>query len=78
MLTISRHPDTDNPSDAHLIGKNRFECHSCPYQFVLNQRFYERKEMKRKAVEDVMGGEGSWDNVDRTDSKLSFLGDHPS
>lgn len=34
--------------------------------------------MKRKAVEDVMGGEGAWDNVDRTDGELGFSVDHPS
>lgn len=27
--------------------------------------------MKRKEVEDVMGGKGSWDNVDQTDGELS-------
>lgn len=25
--------------------------------------------MKRKEVDDVMGGEGAWDNVDRTDGE---------
>ena len=26
--------------------------------------------MKRKEVEDVLGGEGAWDNVDQTDGKF--------
>lgn len=27
---------------------------------------YDRKMMERKAVDDVLGGEGAWDNVDQT------------
>ncbi|OCK96015.1 uncharacterized protein K441DRAFT_633905 [Cenococcum geophilum 1.58] len=66
MLTVSTIPHSDDPSDDHLAGKNRFECRSCPYQYVLDKRYYERKMMKRKEVEDIMGGKGSWDNVDKT------------
>ena len=66
MITVSTIPHSDDPSDDHLAGKNRFECRSCPYQYVLNKRYYERKMMKRKEVEDIMGGKGSWDNVDKT------------
>ncbi|KAF2141836.1 uncharacterized protein K452DRAFT_250732 [Aplosporella prunicola CBS 121167] len=71
-LTVSRVPDAaiaDGAPDAHLRGKNRFECRSCPYQYVLDRRYYERKAMKRKEVEDVMGGKGAWDNVDRVDAQ---------
>lgn len=73
MLTISRIPDLGLSEDMDQVGKNRFECRSCPYQFVLNKRFYERKNMKRKEVEDVMGGAGTWDNVDRTTGTLWSL-----
>lgn len=27
---------------------------------------YSRKELERKEVDDVLGGEGAWDNVDNT------------
>lgn len=57
----------DNSPDADLRGKNRFECRSCPYQYVLDRRYYERKSMKRKEVEDVLGGKDSWENVDQTE-----------
>lgn len=57
----------DNSPDASLRGKNRFECRSCPYQYVLDRRYYERKAMKRKEVEDVLGGKDAWENVDQTD-----------
>ncbi|GME23997.1 putative DNA-directed RNA polymerase III [Neofusicoccum parvum] len=68
-LTVSRVPDSvpDNSPDASLRGKNRFECRSCPYQYVLDRRYYERKAMKRKEVEDVLGGKDAWENVDQTD-----------
>ncbi len=45
------------------------ECRTCPYQFLLDREYFERTEMKkRKEVEDVLGGEGAWANVDQTDS----------
>ncbi|KAI9833056.1 MAG: hypothetical protein M1819_003889 [Sarea resinae] len=61
-LTVSRtfaHDDYPN-------GVNRLECRTCPYEFILEKRYFERTEMKRKEVEDVMGGPGAWDNVDST------------
>jgi DNA-directed RNA polymerase III subunit RPC11 len=30
-----------------------------------------RTHLKRKEVDDVLGGEGSWDNVDKTDGAFS-------
>ncbi|KAF2834481.1 hypothetical protein M501DRAFT_1001110 [Patellaria atrata CBS 101060] len=66
MLTISQIPMSDPD---HHAGKNRFECRSCPYQFVLEKRYFERKHMKRKEVEDVLGGAAAWENVDKTDVK---------
>ncbi|WPG98508.1 hypothetical protein R9X50_00129900 [Acrodontium crateriforme] len=55
------------PEDESNAGKNRFECRTCPYQMVLDRRYYERREMELKATEDVMGGADSWKNVDKTE-----------
>lgn len=33
----------------------------------LDKRYYERKKMKSKEVEDVLGGAESWKNVDKTE-----------
>lgn len=66
MLTISQITGED-PSIADLAGQNRFECRTCPYQYILDKRYYERKLMKKKETEDILGGAGSWDNVDKTD-----------
>lgn len=58
-------------TDEYVIGgQNKLECRTCPYQFAIERRYYERKEMKRKEVEDVMGGKDAWANVDKTDGEF--------
>ena len=65
-LTVSRSAYTaDNPT-----GQNRLECRTCPYQFLLDKAYFERKEMKRKEVEDVMGGKEAWEGVDKMDGEF--------
>ena len=68
MLTIStlKHHELA-PSDQVHAGKNRFECRTCPYQMILDRRYYERKNMETKGAEDVLGGADSWKNVDKTE-----------
>ncbi|KAH9843332.1 DNA-directed RNA polymerase III subunit RPC10 [Teratosphaeria destructans] len=51
--------DQATPSDPN-IGKNRFECRTCPYQMVLDKKYYERKNFELKGAEDVLGGADSW------------------
>nr|POF17366.1 dna-directed rna polymerase iii subunit rpc10 [Quercus suber] len=53
----------------HFAGQNRFECRTCPYQMVLDKRYFERKTLGVREVEDVLGGSDSWRNVDRTESQ---------
>lgn len=60
MLTISRTP-TD---DGH--GPNRFECRTCPYQYLLDRPHFERKDFPRKRAEDVLGGADSLAALDKT------------
>ena len=57
------------PEDMKHAGKNRFECRTCPYQMVLDRRYYERKDFEFKNTEDVLGGAGAWENVDKTEGK---------
>ncbi|EEP82691.1 DNA-directed RNA polymerases III 12.5 kDa polypeptide [Uncinocarpus reesii 1704] len=59
-LTISRGPSTSQ----YPLGVNRFECRTCPYQYILDRTYFERTEMKRKEVADVMGGKDEWKNAD--------------
>lgn len=57
MLLIS--PGDDNC--------NRLYCPTCPYEFlVAGIQLFDRKVLPRKEVDDVLGGEGAWDNVDQT------------
>ena len=41
------------------------ECRTCPYQFILTRRFYERKVFVRPEREDVFGGPQAWDNAQK-------------
>ena len=59
------------PEDHKLKDKYRFECRTCPYQMVLDRRYYERKDFEFKDTEDVLGGAEAWKNVDKTDGKCS-------
>ncbi|GMF08492.1 unnamed protein product [[Candida] boidinii] len=58
MLVVSKSDSTQT---------NAFTCSTCPYEFpVVGLTMFERKELLRKQVDDVLGGEGAWDNVDQT------------
>lgn len=64
MLTVSTTPSSS--SDASTAGDNRLECLTCPYQYVIQKQFYERKVFARKEREDVFGGPGAWDNAQKS------------
>lgn len=67
LLTIAATPADQLPlNEREDAGKNRFQCRTCPYQMMITGRYYERKNMKTKEVEDVLGGADSWKNVDKT------------
>lgn len=71
LLRITPIPADHLPvHEQRLAGINRFECPACPYQMILDKRYYERKTMKSKEVEDVLGGADSWKNVDKTQGEL--------
>lgn len=69
MLRVSKVPPGD-PTTEPYVGQNRFQCLTCPYQFVITKRYYERKYLKKKEVEDILGGKGAWDNVDKTNGMI--------
>ncbi|KAI9700983.1 MAG: RNA polymerase III C11 subunit [Bogoriella megaspora] len=64
ILTIGK-ISLDDPDESKQ-GKRRFECRTCPYELLLEHRWFERRTMKRKEPEDVIGGAQSWENVDKT------------
>ncbi|KAI0138033.1 hypothetical protein F4776DRAFT_663166 [Hypoxylon sp. NC0597] len=57
ILTVSASPES---------GRNRLECRTCPYQHSIDAPMYARTYYKKKEREDVFGGEGAWDNADKT------------
>ncbi|CBF74458.1 hypothetical protein AN4219.2 [Aspergillus nidulans FGSC A4] len=59
-LTISR----ADPSPKYPLGINRFECRTCPYQYALEQAWFEKTPMKQKEVEAVFGGKAEFENAD--------------
>lgn len=65
-LTISR----AEPSARYPLGVNRFECRTCPYQYVLDRAFFEKTPMKQKEVEDVFGGKEEFANADTIASEF--------
>lgn len=46
-----------------------FKCRTCAYTFPVPEgvAYASRVELKRKTVDDVLGGEDAWKNVDSTD-----------
>lgn len=50
-------------------GYNKWACATCPYEFPIKQQMTTRTRFKRKQVDDIMGGEDAWKNVDSTDSE---------
>ncbi|KAF7967620.1 hypothetical protein HWV62_27494 [Athelia sp. TMB] len=65
------------PTCANLLiissetGYNKWACNSCPYEFPISKQvrfcFYQRHIlMKRKEVDDVLGGDEMWKHADMT------------
>ena len=48
------------------INDFRFFCKTCPYVFKVTQTIENIVHLDRKEVDDVLGGEDAWKNVDRT------------
>ncbi|KAF2717486.1 DNA-directed RNA polymeras-like protein III subunit RPC10 [Polychaeton citri CBS 116435] len=71
MLIITAIPSHQLSADEadKYAGKNRFQCRTCPYQMILDRRYYERKDMEHGKIEDILGGADSWKNVDKTGTR---------
>lgn len=49
------------------IGKMRFSCRICPTFRNIKKKLVTRNYYKPKEVDDVLGGEETWKNVDSTE-----------
>lgn len=56
----------------------RFFCQTCPYLFQINEKVEKKVPLQRKQVDDVLGGDEAWENVDQTESASLFLVRHSS
>ncbi|KAK1927290.1 hypothetical protein DB88DRAFT_477500 [Papiliotrema laurentii] len=41
-------------------------CPTCPYKWHIDKQISMRTHLKRKEVDDVLGGKEAWKNVDKT------------
>lgn len=58
---------SENDPNHDAAGQNRLECLTCPYQYLLTKRYFERKTFARSEREDVFGGPGAWDNAQKAE-----------
>lgn len=49
-----------------VVGGVRLRCASCPYAYEVTSGVKQRVEHAKKTVDDVLGGEEAWKNVDKT------------
>lgn len=52
----------------------RFYCATCPYISPIEAQHRTRHYFDRKAVDDVLGGEEAWKNVDSTEAECPKCG----
>ncbi|KUF93896.1 Cleft lip and palate transmembrane protein 1 [Phytophthora nicotianae] len=52
----------------------RFFCQTCPYLFQINEKVEKKVPLQRKQVDDVLGGDEAWENVDQTESTSLLSG----
>ncbi|KAJ2486820.1 RNA polymerase III C11 subunit [Coemansia sp. RSA 2320] len=52
---------------AGMEGETCLVCQTCPYMFPISKPIISRTVLKRKEVDDVLGGEDAWKNVDSID-----------
>ena len=56
----------------------RFFCQTCPYVHNITRKISRTTVLKRKEVDDVLGGEDAWKNVDQTEGLSGLVVMFPS
>ncbi|KAK0466796.1 uncharacterized protein EV420DRAFT_1505419 [Desarmillaria tabescens] len=60
------------PTCANLLvissekGYNKWACNTCPYEFPITKQMTSRTRLKRKEIDDVLGGDQAWEHADAT------------
>ncbi|KXS18190.1 hypothetical protein M427DRAFT_96347 [Gonapodya prolifera JEL478] len=65
---VSFCPLCGNMLMVRTINGNEYYCDGCPYKFPIKSE-RTRTSFKRKKVDDVLGGEKAWENVDQADAQ---------
>ncbi|KAG9243731.1 DNA-directed RNA polymeras-like protein III subunit rpc10 [Calycina marina] len=70
VLTVST-TKVPSPTQGNnvLEDTNRFECRTCPYEYILTKRWFERKTFERKVQEKVFGGDNAEAGQQQTATK---------
>ena len=69
------------PNCANLLvisgetGLNKWACNTCAYEFPITKQMTSRTKLKRKQVDDVLGGDEMWAHADRTQGMTSLTVD---
>ncbi|GAQ90599.1 DNA-directed RNA polymerase III subunit 11 [Klebsormidium nitens] len=50
------------------MGELRYFCQTCPYVYTIKAKMKNKLPLARKEVDDVLGGEEAWRNVDKTEA----------
>ncbi len=77
LLSVGRIPEAEGLANPNNQRKYRFECKTCPYQQVIKDRsLYDRKILKRKEVEDVVGDQDVWRYAETTEGMTILIETH--
>ncbi|CAG8510384.1 3777_t:CDS:2 [Ambispora leptoticha] len=49
-------------------SRRQFFCQTCPFQYNIMKPYKKETRFKRKELDDVLGGEDAWKNVDSTEA----------
>jgi len=44
-------------------GLNKWVCQTCPYEFPITKQMNSRTRLKRKELDDILGGDEAWGNM---------------
>ena len=53
---------------------HRFFCSTCPYVCNITKKLSQHMALKRKQVDDVLGGSDAWKDVDKTEAQCNNCG----
>lgn len=57
-------------------GDHLYTCQTCPYIYHIDKEITKTVPLKRKEVDDVLGGEEAWKNVQKTDATCAKCSYH--